>query len=74
VDFRKAFDTTPHAVVWQVLEDLGVHEKFLDIIKSLCAHGSAAGRMPHGVFEIFQMPHGNQARVPFDSYTVWPIH
>ena len=35
VDFTKAFDTVPRAVQWQVLEELGVHGRSLDIIKSL---------------------------------------
>ncbi len=37
-DFRKAFDTVPRAVLWQVLEALGVHGRILEIIKSLQAH------------------------------------
>ena len=36
--FRKAFDTVPRAVLWQVLEALGVHGRILEIIKSLQAH------------------------------------
>lgn len=42
VDLRKAFDTVPRAVLWQVLEELGVNGRILDIIKSLYAHDSAA--------------------------------
>ncbi len=42
VDFSKAFDTVPRALLWQVLEDLGVQGRGLDIIKSMCAHNSAA--------------------------------
>jgi len=54
VDFRKAFDTVPRAVLWQVLEELGVHGRILDIIKSLYAHDSAAVRSSQGISAIFR--------------------
>ena len=44
VDFKKAFDTVPRHLLWQVLEELGIHGRVLDIIKSLYAHDSAAVR------------------------------
>ena len=42
VDFKKAFYTVPRAVLWQVLERIGIHGPVLDCIKSLYAHDSAA--------------------------------
>ena len=54
VDFRKAFNTVPCAVLWQVLEGLGVHGTILDIIKSLYAHNSAAVRSSQGISAIFR--------------------
>ena len=54
VNFRKAFDTVPRAVLWQVLEELGVHDRILDIIKSLYAHDSAAVRSSQGISAIFR--------------------
>jgi len=54
VDFRKAFDTVPRAVLWQVLEEHGVHGRILDIIKSLYAHDSAAVRSSQGISAIFR--------------------
>ena len=44
VDFRKAFDTVSGAVLWQVLQELGVCGRIADIIKSLYAHDSTAVR------------------------------
>ena len=35
VDFKKAFNTVPCAVLWQVLEELGVCGRIPDMIKSL---------------------------------------
>ena len=54
VDFRKAFDTVPRAVLWQVLEELGVRGRILDVIKSLYAHDSAAVRSSQGISAIFR--------------------
>ena len=48
VDFKKAFDTVPRELLWQVLEGLGIHGRILDIIKSLYAHDSAAVRSSQG--------------------------
>ena len=53
-DFKKAFDTVPRAVLWQVLEELGVCGRILDIIKSLYAHDSAAVRSSQGLSAIFR--------------------
>ena len=54
LDFRKAFDTVPRAVLWQELEELGVHGRILDIVKSLYAHDSAAVRSSQGISAIFR--------------------
>ena len=54
VDFQKAFDTVPRAVQWQVLEELGICGRILDIIKSLYAHDSAAVRSSQGISAMFR--------------------
>ena len=54
VDFKKAFDTVPRDLLWQVLEGLGIHGRILDIIKSLYAHDSAAVRSSQGLSAIFR--------------------
>ena len=54
VDLRKAFDTVPRAVLWQVLEELGVTGRILDVIKSLYALDSAAVRSSQGI--IYYLP------------------
>ena len=46
VDFRKAFDTVPRAVLWQVLEELGVHWTS----SSLCTHMTAQQCGHHKAF------------------------
>ena len=54
VDFRKAFDTVPRDLLWQVLEELGVNGRMLQIIKSIYANDSAAVRTSEGISEIFR--------------------
>ena len=54
VDFRKAFDTVPRAILWQVLEDLGVSGRVLTVIKSMYAQDSAAVKTSAGLSEIFR--------------------
>ena len=53
VDFRKAFDTVPRTLLWQVLEDLGVQGRIL-AIKSMYAHDSATERTPAKLSEVFR--------------------
>ena len=67
VDFNKAFDTVPRAVLWQVLEELGVHGRILDIIKSLYAHDSAAVRSSQGISAIFRCLMGVKQGCPLSS-------
>ena len=55
VDFKKAFDTVPCAVLWQVLEELGVCGRIEDVINPLYAHKSAAVRSPQGLSAIFRL-------------------
>ena len=67
VDFRKAFDTVPRAVLWQVLEELGVHGRILDIIKSLYAHDNAAVRSSQGISAIFRCLMGVKQGCPLSA-------
>ena len=54
VDFRKAFGTVPRDLLWQVLEELGVNGRMLQIIKSIYTNDSAAVRTSEGISEIFR--------------------
>ena len=53
VDFKKAFGTVPHGLLWQMLERVGIRGPILDCIKSLYGHDSAAVRNSEGISEIF---------------------
>ncbi len=74
VDFRKASDTVPRAVLWQVLEELGVHGRSLDIIKSLVSCVCTRQRSSAVITRHFchlQMSHGGEARVSAEFNSVW---
>ena len=47
VDFRKAFDSVNHEVMWRILKARGVHPKLLALIKDLYS-GSRARVAAHG--------------------------
>ena len=53
VDFKKAFDTAPGGLLWQVLETVGILGPILDCINSLYSHDSAAVRTREGISDIF---------------------
>ena len=72
VDFRKAFDTVPQAVLWQVLEDLGVSRRVLTVIQSMYAQDSAAVHTSAGLSEV-QMPARGKSGVSPQSYPVWIV-
>ncbi|DBA82578.1 TPA: hypothetical protein ACH3X2_000789 [Trebouxia sp. C0005] len=69
VSDKKAFDTVPRAVLWQVLEELGVHGRILDIIKALYAHDSAAVQSYRHFFHL-QRSHGGEPRMSAESNSV----
>ena len=73
VDFRKAFDTVPRAVLWQVLEELGVTGRILDVIKSLYALDSAAVRSLQGISAIFRCLIGVKQGCPLSPNAVWTV-
>ena len=73
VDFRKAFDTVPRAVLWKVLEELGVTGRILDVIKSLYALDSAALRSSQGTSAIFRCLMGLKQGCPLSPTFVWTV-
>ncbi len=46
VDFKKAFDTVPRSLLWQVLVKLGVKGRILDCLQSMYASDSACVQVP----------------------------
>jgi hypothetical protein len=52
VDFKKAFDTVPRDLLWQVLEGLGINGRILECLRSMycqdqaCLHHLEGGLTP----------------------------
>ena len=67
VDFKKAFDTVPRGLLWQVLETVGIRGPILDCIKSLNCHDSAAVRTQEGVSDIFDCLMGVKQGCPLSA-------
>ena len=67
VDFKKAFDTVPRGLPWQVLERVGIRGPILDCIQSLYAHDSAAVRNSEGISEIFDCLMGVKQGCPLSA-------
>ena len=67
VDFKKAFDTVPRGLLWQVLENVGIRGPILDCIKSLYAHDSAAVRSSEGISDIFDCYMGLKQGCPLSA-------
>ncbi len=67
VDFKKAFDTVPRGLLWQVLERVGPRGPILDCIKSLYARDSAAVRNSDGISEIFDCLMGVKQGCPLSA-------
>ena len=64
------FKTVPRALLWQVLEDLGVQGRVLDIIKSMYAHNSAAVRTSEGLSEFSDVLQEPSKDVPYAQQCV----
>ena len=67
VDFKKAFDTAPRGLLWQVLETLGIRGPILDCIKSLYSHDSAAVQNQEGISDIFDCLMGVKQGCPLSA-------
>ena len=72
VDFKKAFDTVPRGLLWQVLETVGIRGPILDCIKSLYSHDSAAVKNQEGISDIFDCLMGVKQGCPLGA-TLWAI-
>ena len=73
VDFKKAFDTVPCGLLWQVLETVGICGPIFDCIKSLYSHDSAAVRTQEGISDIFDCLMGVKTGLPTQCNTLWTV-
>ena len=67
VDFKKALDTVPCELLWQVLETVSIRGLILDYNKSLYSHDSAAVRNREGISDIFDCLMGVKQSCPLSA-------
>ena len=60
VDFSKAFDTVPHALLWYKLMKLGVHGRVLNVLRSMYKGFKSCVRMPEGLTDYFDCARGTR--------------
>lgn len=58
VDFRRAFDSVPHALLWNKLHRLGVSAKFIKTVKSLYDSASFKVKCSDGLSDSFSITEG----------------
>ena len=60
VDFSKAFDTIPHALLFYQLMTKGAHGKVLNVLRSMYASLESCVRTPGGITEFFKCSVGTR--------------
>ena len=60
VDFSKAFDTVPHALLFYQLLTKGMHGRVLQVLKSMYAQLESCVRTPGGITEFFKCTIGTR--------------
>ena len=53
VDFSKALDTVPRALLWYKLMNLGVHGRVLNVLRSMYKGLKSCVRTPEGLTDYF---------------------
>ena len=60
VDFSKAFDTIPHALLFYQIMSKGVHGKILKVLRSMYSSLQSCVRTPEGLTEFFKCERGTR--------------
>lgn len=60
VDFSKAFDTIPHALLFYQLMSKGVHGKILKVLRSMYGSLQSSVRTPNGLTDFFKCERGTR--------------
>ena len=58
IDYRKAFDTLVHEVLWNVLAEMGFTKHRIDLIRNLYMSQNATIRTTHGITDAFEIGQG----------------
>lgn len=58
IDYRKAFDTVVHEVLWNVMAEMGFTKHLIDLIRNLYMSQKATVRTTHGITDAFEIGQG----------------
>ncbi|BET02785.1 Reverse transcriptase (RNA-dependent DNA polymerase) [Nesidiocoris tenuis] len=58
VDYRDAFGSVPHNMLWYVLSEMGIRGSILRVLSSLYSHARAAVKTEDGVTSFFRVTRG----------------
>ena len=57
-DYAKAFDCVDHNKLWKILQEMGVADHFIYLLRNLCASQEATVRTRHGTTDWCQIGKG----------------
>ena len=55
IDYAKAFDCVDHNKLWKILQEMGIPDYLIYLLRNLCAGQEAAVRTGHGTTDWFQI-------------------
>ena len=58
IDYTKAFDCVDHNKLWKILQEMGIPDYLICLLRSLCAGQEATVRTGHGTTDWFQIGKG----------------
>ena len=73
IDFRKAFDTTNHDVLWATLRSYGVNDKLINVLRAVYRDARACVRVGQELGDWFRLGKGNRQAYPLSpaSFTIY---
>ena len=73
IDFKKAFDSIDHKVIWAVLESFGIEQKLIHLLKEIYLSAKAAVRIGNDTGNWFKQEVGSRQGDPL-SPTIFTIY
>ena len=55
IDYTKAFDCVDHNKLWKILQEMGMPDHLICLLRNLCAGQEATARTRHGTTDWFQI-------------------
>ena len=58
IDYSKAFDCVDHNKLWEILQEMGIPDRLICLLRNLYAGQKATVRPGHGTIDLFQIRKG----------------